>query len=933
MRNTFILFLFLFLSACCFAQQTYRIKGELRDTSSKTSLINATIAVLYAKDSTLCRFSWNTRSTFFKMDSLEAGKYILLVTYPGYADFLENFALDGADKEHDFGQINLTLASKLLEEIIVRSRKAAIKMNGDTTEYDASGFIVKPNDRVEDLLKQLPGIQVDRDGTIKAQGETVSTVLVDGEEFFGDDPTLVTKNIRSDMVDKVQVFDKKSDQAAFTGIDDGVKNKTINIKLKQDKKNGYFGKAEVGGGTDGFYQGQGMLNVFRAKKRVSLYANKANTGRTGQGWNDRSKYGTSNEEIQTGDGGEIYFTYNDQDEMESFDGKYKGEGIPEAISGGIHYDAKWDEDKKAVNTNLKMASQDIDGTKTTISQNNLPGRIITTNTNEDFNRYISQYLMDGVYKLKLDSASNLKLTIRGKTMQNHNTSRFLSSSSLGDGNLLNRNSRNLSNKGDENSFKGSAFYSRKLTKPRRTISISLDGSLARTRSDGLLESSIDFYSSSTQLLDSTQYINQLRYSRGERADLNTSFVYTEPLSKTLSLALSYGLSLNHSRSDRKSFNQSLPGKYDALDTLLSNDFDFKQLSNQAGAVFNYRNGKTIINIGSKIAGVQFTQDDLFNKTTIKRNFININPQARYQFNFSQHKSMGFNYSGRNIQPRIDQIQPVRVNADPLNISVGNPELKPSFASNLGFNYSMYKVLTTFYSYVYGNYNFTTNPIVSNTSVDSAGKAIYQSFNLGSKIPSNFSLSGNINGRIKKGDFRIGLSANVSGNTSFSMINNVVNETKSYTIGSELTLSRSKDKSDYRLTFGPNYNTGQSSLQKEINNNGGGFKANCFVSLSFPAGIKLLSDANFEYRAKTASFDTDFRRLLWNATISKSFLKGENLKLSLSGNDLLKQNTGFNRFAYGSIITQNTFSNISRYFMLSISWDFNKMGISANENDD
>jgi hypothetical protein len=164
----------------------------------------------------------------------------------------------------------MSLKSRLLKEVLIKGTVAAIKIKGDTTEYNAKAFVIQPNSKVEDLLKQLPGIQVDKDGKITAQGQTVNKVLVDGEEFFGDDPTLVTKNIRGDMVDKVQLYDKKSDQATFTGIDDGEKTKTINIKLKEDKKNGYFGKIDAGVGTDGYYEGQALYNKFKGKKKFRL---------------------------------------------------------------------------------------------------------------------------------------------------------------------------------------------------------------------------------------------------------------------------------------------------------------------------------------------------------------------------------------------------------------------------------------------------------------------------------------------------------------------------------------------------------------------------------------------------------------------------------------------------------------------------------------
>jgi hypothetical protein len=293
MKFPFLLLLLCFFASASFSQTGYSIKGSVADTISNVKLVNTSIAVLNAKDSTLRKFTRAGADGSFNINGLGKGKFILLVTYPKYADYVEEFSLDSVKTTHNFGRISVILKSRLLEGVIVKGTRSAIKIKGDTTEFNASAFTVQANAKVEDLLKQLPGIQIDKDGKITAQGQTVNKVLVDGEEFFGDDPTLVTKNLRADMVDKVQLYDKASDQAAFTGIDDGQKSKTINIKLKEDKKNGYFGKADIGAGTKDFYQAQVAVNKFAGKEKMSFYGTLANTGKTGLGWEDANKFGTS----------------------------------------------------------------------------------------------------------------------------------------------------------------------------------------------------------------------------------------------------------------------------------------------------------------------------------------------------------------------------------------------------------------------------------------------------------------------------------------------------------------------------------------------------------------------------------------------------------------------------------------------------------------
>ncbi len=309
----------LLCSISLFAQGQYTVKGAVVDTSAKTGLANTTICVLNAKDSIIQKFAYAIEDGTFTLNGLPQGKFILVVSYPEYPDYVEDFSLDADHPAHDFGKLNMVPTAKLLTEVMIKGEVRAIKINGDTTNFNPRAYVIKPNDRVEDLLKQMPGMQIDRDGKITAQGVKVGKVLVDGEEFFGDDPTLVTKNIRADMVDMVQLYDKKSDQAAFTGIDDGQKTKTINIKLKEDKKAGAFGKLEGGIGTNGYYQGQAMFNKFKAKYKLSIYAGTANNGKIGLGEDDEGKLGMAN--IRQMDD-EIYISYDDEDE--GWDGKYYG---------------------------------------------------------------------------------------------------------------------------------------------------------------------------------------------------------------------------------------------------------------------------------------------------------------------------------------------------------------------------------------------------------------------------------------------------------------------------------------------------------------------------------------------------------------------------------------------------------------------------------
>jgi len=938
MKLYYLLFLFCLITSASFAQSGYSVKGSVADTAANVKLANTSIAVLNAKDSTLRKFTRAGADGSFNINGLGKGKFILLVTYPKYADYVEDFTLDSVKTTHNFGRISVILKSRLLEGVIVKGTRAAIKIKGDTTEFNASSFTVQANAKVEDLLKQLPGIQIDKDGKITAQGQTVNKVLVDGEEFFGDDPTLVTKNLRADMVDKVQLYDKASDQAAFTGIDDGTKSKTINIKLKEDKKNGYFGKADIGVGNRDFYQAQVAVNKFAGKEKMSAYGTLANTGKTGLGWEDANKFGTSGNNVEFVDGGISIFSGGGGDDLEGWGGRYNGEGIPVARAGGAHYDNKWNADKQTINGNYKIGSLSVVGDRNNQTQNNLPAdqnnsatSILNTNTDQHFDNYIFRQKADATYNLKIDSTSNIKLAVDGtfKNTESRSTSNTLSVDE--NNQLINKEIKATNTDGDQKTFNFSAFYTKKLKKAGRTLSVNLTQSVDENDNKGFLYSNV---TGKRNLLTDQYKVNKIGTSI-----FNSNITYTEPFSKTFSLVANYGIGVSNSTADRKSYSPSLPnpgrnqdlGLYNNLIDSLTNNYRLDQFTNQGGLVFNYKKDKTTFNFGTKVAAVNFKQLNKINGNEFDRNFINWNPQATYQYRFSQQKSFRLNYNGSTRQPTIDQIQPIINNTNPLYQVVGNPNLTPSFTNRFSISYNSYKVLSNRSIWISASYGLTSNPIVSNVITDkNTGFTTSQSVNLSGETPSNFSLYSSIDSKIKfLYGINAGLGLNTNGNTYFNMVNGVVNRTRSNSYSATINLQKYKEKKfDAYATIGPTYTYSVSSLNPEINNNGAGFTTYHQLNAYLPGKVQIGTDGNYEYRAPTKSFDQSFSRFLVNAYIQKAFFKTESLKIKANVNDIFNQNTGFSRSASGNLITQSSYTTIKRYFMLSLVYDFSKMGGSS-----
>lgn len=916
----------LLLCFCCTylsAQNLFQVKGIVADSTANSKLHNATISILNAKDSTLYKFTRANEDGAFNIP-MKAGNFIMLLTYPDYADYVYQFKLDEASPSFNFRIVNMRLKANLLNEVIIKGQAAAIKIKGDTTEFNAASYTIQPNDKVEDLLKKMPGIQIDKDGKITAQGKTVPKVLVDGEEFFGDDPTLVTKNLRADMVDKVQLYEKKSDQAAFTGVDDGEKTQTINIKLKEDKKNGYFGKAEAAKGSDNFYQAQAMFNAFKTKQKFSVYGVVGNNGKTGLDGRDSERYGSSDQNIEFMDGGIAVFSNGD--ELDSWGGQYYGEGIPKAFNSGVHYDTKWNKDKESINANYKIGSLRVNGQKNTINQNNLPTGLINSNSDQYTNNYIFRHNADAIYNIKLDTTSNLKITINGALKENDTENKYVTFSNRGDNTRINTSSRVLSNNGEDKSFNATAFYTKQLKKKGRTFSLNVNQSMNSNDIEGFLNSKNDFYNASG-MLDSTKLIDQFKTSTTTTSSSSAKVSYTEPINDKLTIIANYSIGLNRSDAEKKSFNASAPGRYDVLDNQFSNHFEVDQFSNQGGASFNYKTKKSILYGGVQLNNVNYNQKDALSNTTYSRNFVNWMPNATYQYRIATQKSIRFSYDGRTSQPSVSQLQPVLNNNDPLNIPLGNPNLKPSYTNGFNLNFSSYKVLTNQQIWINARYGFTSNSIVSNRVTNpTTGATVSQSINLSNKMPSNYSIYADLGRKLKFIDMNVGLSLNTNGSTSYNYINNAIskNTRSSYDINFNINKSKEKKYEVYAY-FGPSYSIQKSSLQQAANNNGWSFNANTNFKIFLPGKVEISSELMYESAAKTQSFDKNFERVVLNSSISKKFLKSENLKMTLSGNDLFNQNVGFSRYADENMLTQTSYVTIKRYFMYSITWDFNKMG--------
>jgi hypothetical protein len=926
--------LFLATGLATIAQQA-TLKGTVIDTSEKKNLTNSVVALLRRTDSVLVTFSRTDKAGQFTLGKVPPGKFILMVTHPMYADYIDNIEVTDANPV-ELGNVKMILKSQLLQEVIVSHKLGAIRIKGDTIEYKADSFYVAAGSTVEDLLKKLPGITVDKDGKITAQGESVQKVLVDGEEFFSDDPTIATRGLTADELYKVQVFDKKSDQAAFTGIDDGQKTKTIDLKLKEDRKKGYFGKIELGTDANRFWNNTGMLNAFKGKRKFAAFGIMSNTGKTGLDWNENMNYGGTGGGMDMGvtDDGGMYMSFSGGDEFDG--GSYYGEGLPKGWSGGLHYSNKWNGDKTSLNSGYQFNKINAEARGNTFTQNLLQDTILYTNeTGKSFSSK-NRNRINLTYDFTIDSSSSIKITAQGSTGENKsfNSNYAVTRNNFGD--TISIIDRQTETDAENKAFNSTLLYRKKFKKQGRTVSISARQNYTNNKSTGFLFSDNFFYENGQQ--DSLQSINQQKLNNSTVSTINARVAYTEPINKRSLIEFTYGIDNNHRQANRTTLEQQAPGvpgeKYVNEIDSLSNDYSFNVLTHNGGISYRYAKPKRIsLSFGMNVSRAGFYRKDLRSDTTASYSFTNFFPQANMNINLGTTGNIRFNYSGSTQAPSLDQIQPIRDNTDQLNIRLGNTGLKQAFRHNVNMGFNSYKFLSERNMYINANFSATQNDFSSVSYYNTAtGQRVTQPVN----VNGNYRFNSNMgyNKKIKQLGVRLGFNGRVNYNHNNNFIGTFKaggvqlskNTNDSYSFGGGPNISYDKEKV-FSVWLQTNFsrNISKSTLRPDVVTKYWTQDHYADITGHLPWKIDINTSANFNLRQKTSAFENNNNAIRWNARIDKKILKNDAGRIRLAVFDILDQNIGFNRNISSNFVTERTYDTIRRYFMLSFIYNFSKNG--------
>lgn len=692
-RIGFLLIILLFSSPVW--AQRYSIQGVLRDSSE--SLAGATVMLLKSADSTLAAYTRTDANGRFLIRYVQGGEYTLKCTYFGYHNLQKRIDASGEQSLIDVGDLPMLSKNNVLHTTDIVAQTSAVTLRGDTIEYNAAAYYVKPNATAEDLLKQMPGIEVDKDGTITAQGEEIKTVTVDGKKFFGDDPKLATQNLPANAVDKVQVYDKKSEQATFSGVDDGKKEKAINLELKEDKKKGWFGKAAAGGGSDfhedpdaanmGRFEGNTTLNRFSPKRQLSILGLANNVNRPGFSFNEYMDFTGASRQMAAGGGAQsitIFRTSEDDDPVPLDFGS--NNGFLQTFAGGVNLNQEYG--KSALKSNINANYFYNEPTKNYIRdyarQTLLPDNSFATVENTTQESHAKNHRIAMTVDQKIDSFNSVQLT---STFVRSATDGVLNKQSLtfdNDQNRINDINRNAATEGIRNNLNGALLWRHRFARKGRSLSTNFEAVSNQNESESQSRATTNFYDDQENL-DSILVVNQNQFNQTNVFRWGNQTNYTEPLGNKRFLELTYQFQNALNTSDREVYDVS--GEITTLNPALSNAYDNRFTFHRAGAGFriNRKTWNGSLGFNAQTATIEGEIRSGAGVVVIE-DYQHLLPRLDFNYEFAPSKRLRFNYNTDITAPTVQQLQPVADLSDPLSVMEGNPNLAPEYSHQANANF-------------------------------------------------------------------------------------------------------------------------------------------------------------------------------------------------------------------------------------------------------
>jgi hypothetical protein len=907
-----LLFLLLLASEMAVAQKI-SVKGQLMD-STRTALPSATVLILNSKDSSLINFGLTDQQGVFEIKNLTRQEYLFKVSYVGYSPLMQKFSAKADQLTVDLGALTLQPEVKQLGAVTIEAEKAPVVIKRDTIEFNASSFKTKDNAVVEDLLKKLPGVEVDNDGTIRAQGEQVQRVTVDGKTFFGNDPKLATRNLPADAIEKVQVFDKNSDQATFTGIDDGQKEKTINLSLKEEKRDAAFGTLQGGYGTDDRFQLRASLNRFKKDQQISFLGMGNNVNDRGFGIDDYMSF-TGGSARMMGGGGRVRIEV-DGDNQNGIPLNFGGRvnGIMTNYAAGLNFNQTFSK-KSELNASYFYNQLEHDLNQTTERINYRPsGDLLYRQDSKQFNTN-ANHRVNATLDQKLDSMNSIKWTNAFTYNETDANESSTGKNYKSTGELENETDRQTSSQGSTANLNSTLLWRHRFAKKGRTFTTNVQMGVSRTDRDGLQSSTTKFYTGDAETLALTQSNNQ----RTDNFSYGAAVTYTEPLGGRKYLEGNYSFRQNNNNVDRQVFD--LNSGEPLFNAGLSNQYNSAYQYHRAGMNFRLNRSNYNLVVGSSVQQTYLDGELKLLDAKITKSYQNILPVMRFNYDFSNSKHFELEYETSVQEPTIQQLQPVVDNSDPLNLTIGNPELRPAYEHNWRLNFGTFNPMTFISFFAVVESSYTRNAITTAQNFTAQQQRISQ--------PVNVKDSREVNGDasfsfpIEKLGSRVSISGNVRRNLSASVVDEIESDITQTAVGGRARYDFNyKDVFDIGVSANisrqvTDYAFNQQADQVYINKT---FTAE--ANFSFLKNYQLSS--LFEYLVYSSQTTNDVQSIPFlNASISRFILKAKSGEIRIGVNNILNQKLGVSQTADINYYERQQSNSLGRYVMVSFIYALNR----------
>lgn len=924
------LFLFLFLSFSVFnAAAQYTLKGSVKDAAGAGPLPGVNVVATFAFDSSKVIGTITNVQGQFELKLDRPGLYTLRMSFVGYETRMERIRLPREQNLLQLPPYSLKEDVKTLGEVRIEGVEQRVVQRGDTTEIRADAFKVNRDADAEQLVRKMPGITVEN-GQVQAQGEQVRRVLLDGQEYFGDDATMALRNLPAEVVDRIQLIDRLSDQAQFTGFNDGNTEKTLNIITKNGLDNSRFGKVYAGYGTNNRYMAGGTVNFFAGKKRITLLgmANNINQQNfSSQDLNGLSGAATGGRPGGGRMGGGRPGGMGTSGESANFLTGQQG-GISTTQAFGLNYSDNWGAKGKMSGSYFfnRSDNEQLSQTSRQFFLNDGIGQLYRESSSAS--NLGNNHRLNLRVEYNIDSNNSIIFTPRISWQSRLQSSAFdgLTTNRLGD--AINSTDNLQNNESQGWNLNGDLQYRHRFSKKGRTLSANINADAGRSRALRDLNAlNLDGLALADSLLVN-QEINSRNYTQRYRADL----VFTEALNDKSMLEFSYSPQLTLGASEQRANNfDPITALYNVVDTAISNEFDNQILAHAAGLRYRYNTEKWEWMFGTNYQISSLYSEQLFPRNVVaSRDFYNWLPTAMFRYNFTKTANVRLFYRTNIDLPTLSQLQNVIDNTNTLQLRAGNPNLGQSYTHRLGFRFRDANIKKGTSSFVFVNLSLVDGQIANSTFIAPRDTILPEGVALvrGAQLIRPVNVSGAYNFRtfgtygfpLKALKSNLNVNVGYTFNNSPTLINAVTNEARTHNVNAGLTVGSNISKElDFTLGYSLNYNTVFNSIQPQLNNNyyihNGNFRINWLPipALVFSSDVLFSSFAGLE-----DGFNQQFT--LWNAGMGYRFGKDRRAELKVSVFDLLSQNNSIVRNVTETYVEDVQTTVLQQFWMMTFTYN-------------